>query len=117
MSDAAAVDGVLVWRVIPVSFPAEGRTCDFEIEGIRLLLCNALGNPYVLHDECPHERVPLAGGRLEGTVLECPLHGGKVDVRDGAVVERPIRKRATCYAVRIGERGLEVALPAHDPAA
>ena len=69
-------------------------------------------NPYVLHDECPHMRVPLSGGRLQGTVLECPRHGGKVDVRDGAVVERPIRKRATCFAVRESAAGLEVGLPA-----
>jgi nitrite reductase/ring-hydroxylating ferredoxin subunit len=99
------------WHPIPVPFPAEGRTCSFEIDGHRLLLCNALGEAYVLHNECPHVRVPLAGGRLQGTVLECPLHGGKLDVRDGAVVELPIRKRATCYATRVVEGQLEVALP------
>ncbi len=102
----------LSWHEVPIPLPAEGRTCGFQVAGVRLLLCNALGQPYVLHDECPHVRSPLSGGRLEGTVLECPLHGGKVDVRDGSVVARPIRKRATCFPVRTGEAGLEVGFPA-----
>ena len=101
----------LAWHPIPVPLPDEGRTCGFEVAGWRLVLCNALGNAYVLYDECPHARAPLSGGRLQGTVLECALHGGKVDVRDGAVVERPIRKRATCFLVRAGAAGLEVGLP------
>ncbi len=107
-----AEEAALAWHPVPVPVPAEGRTCGFELAGYRLVLCNALGSPYVLHDECPHMRVPLSGGRLQGTVLECPRHGGKVDVRDGAAVERPIRRSATCFAVREGAAGLEVGLPA-----
>ncbi len=108
---AASGPAELAWHLIPVPFPSEGRTCGFALAGLRLVLCNALGNPYVLHDECPHVRVPLSGGRLRGTVLECPMHGGKIDVRDGSVVERPIRKRATCFTVRARGGGLEVGLP------
>ena len=99
------------WHPVPVPLPAPGRTCSFEAGGQRLLLCNADGTPYVIRDECPHVRVPLSGGVLSGTVLECPLHGGKIDVRDGTPVARPIRKRATCHPVRATGNGLEVALP------
>ena len=112
MSESApSEEGELAWVPIPVPFPDQDRTCGFEVAGRRLLLCNALGEPYVLLDECPHTRVPLSDGRLQGTVLECSLHGGKLDVRDGSVVELPIRKRATCFAVRAGRGGLEVGLP------
>ena len=113
MTDTPSVDETsVIWHPIPVPFPAEGRTCSFEVGGLRLLLCNAGGEAYVLRDECPHLRTPLAGGRLQGTVLECPLHGGKLDVRDGAVVGRPIRKRAICHAIRGAGGSLDVALPA-----
>ena len=107
----AAPEPALDWHAVPVPFPAVGRTCGFEVAGQRLLLCNAEGEPYVLYDECPHVRVPLSGGKLEGTVLECPLHGGKIDVRDGAPAGRPIRARARCVAVRLQDGGLEVGLP------
>ena len=110
MSEAAP-QATLEWHAVPVPFPAVGRTCGFEAGGVRLVLCNAEGEPYVLHDECPHVRVPLSGGKLVGTVLECPLHGGKIDVRDGAPAGLPIRARARCVAVRERAGQLEVGLP------
>lgn len=103
-------DAALRWHPIDVPLPAEGRCRGFEAAGLRLLLCNADGTPYVIADECPHMRVSLSGGTLRGTVLECPLHGGKIDVRDGSAVARPIRKAAVCFPVRPVPGGFEVAL-------
>jgi nitrite reductase/ring-hydroxylating ferredoxin subunit len=54
--------------------------------------------------------MPLAGGRLRGTVLECPLHGGKLDVRDGRPCAQPIRKPATTFEVRPAQAGIEIRL-------
>ena len=108
---APSEDAELAWHPIPVPLPAEGQVCGFEMAGHLLLLCNAQGEPRVLLDECPHAGVALSGGRLQGTILECPLHGGKVDVRDGAPKALPIRRRAPCFPVRWSEGGLEVAIP------
>jgi nitrite reductase/ring-hydroxylating ferredoxin subunit len=88
------------WHEIPVSLPAPGRMVVFEAGGERLVLCNADGVPYVVQDRCPHAFAYLSEGRLEGHVLECPLHGGKLDVRDGAPVAPPIRKPVRTFAVR-----------------
>ena len=110
MAEAASGDD-LDWVAIAMPLPDAGRTCVFEAGGRRLLLCNAEGTPYVLSDECPHVRVSLAGGALRGSILECPMHGGKLDVRDGSVVERPIRKAAVCFPVRATGDGLEVGIP------
>ena len=85
----------------------------FEVGGVELLLCNAEGTPYVVRNRCPHQRVPLTGAVVRGTVLECPLHGGKLDLRDGSAKGLPIRKAAICHALRPGAEGRwEVALPA-----
>jgi naphthalene 1,2-dioxygenase system ferredoxin subunit len=102
----------LDWQAIPVPLPEAGATRAFELAGLALLLCNAEGRPCVVRDECPHQRTPLAGGRLYGTVLECPLHGGRLDVRDGAPVAPPIRRATPCYPVRAAGGALEVGLPA-----
>jgi nitrite reductase/ring-hydroxylating ferredoxin subunit len=83
----------------------------FEAGGLRLVLCNAGGAPYVVQDRCPHAFVFLSGGRLEGFVLECPLHGGRLDVRDGSPVAAPIRKPVRRFAIRsFGER-IQVEIP------
>ncbi|MFN8600470.1 MAG: Rieske 2Fe-2S domain-containing protein [Candidatus Binatia bacterium] len=99
---------------MPVALPEPGRTAPFRAGGRDLLLCNVDGVPYVLDDRCSHARTALAAGRLCGFILECPLHGGKVDVRDGSPAAAPVRRPvATWPARRVGDR-VEVALPAGD---
>ena len=98
-ADAAALD----WHDLPIALPQEGASAPFELAGVALLLCHAEGRPWVVRNECPHVRTPLTGGTLRGTVLECPLHGGKLDVSDGSPVAMPVRKPATCYALREAE--------------
>ena len=111
MSEASEAEAQR-WFAVPVPLPATGSTTPFEVEGQALLLCNAEGTLYVVDNECPHQRVPLTGAVVRGTVLECPLHGGKLDVRDGSAQGLPIRKAAPCYALRSGpDGGWQVALP------
>lgn len=98
------------WRAIPVPLPQPGVLRPFEVEGKRLLLCIAEGAPHVLEDLCPHAGVALSPGRLVGCVLECPFHGGKLDVRDGNPVAPPIRRPVRTFAVRASGAGFEVAL-------
>ncbi|MBY0279637.1 Rieske 2Fe-2S domain-containing protein [Candidatus Binatia bacterium] len=95
---------------VPIPLPDPGRTAPFRVAGRDLLLCNVDGAPYVLDDRCSHARTALAGGRLSGFVLECPLHGGKIDVRDGSPAAPPVRRAVACWPVRrVGER-IEIAL-------
>ena len=82
----------------------------FEVSGRKLLLCNADGAACVIENRCPHAAVPLSRGTLRGSVLECPFHGGKLDVRDGSPVAPPIRRTATTLPVRIHDERIEVAL-------
>lgn len=98
------------WMRIPVPLPAEGRVAAFEIDGKNLLLCNASGDAFVIANQCPHAAVPLAPGVLRGCVLECPFHGGKLDVATGKPVAPPIRVPVATFAVRGSGEDLEVAL-------
>ncbi len=88
------------WREVAVPLPAPGRMASFEAGGLRLVLCNAGGAPYVVQGRCPHAFAYLSEGRLEGFVLECPLHGGTLDVRDGKPLAAPIRRPVRSFAVR-----------------
>ncbi len=98
------------WTPVPVDLPEVGGVRAFEAGGRKLLLCNAEGAACVIENVCPHAAVPLSRGVLRGSVLECPFHGGKLDVRDGSPVAPPIRRKAATLRVRIQEERIEVAL-------
>jgi nitrite reductase/ring-hydroxylating ferredoxin subunit len=93
---------------VDVSGLGPGSLRAIEVGGRRILVCNAAGRFYALENRCPHIGVPLDGGRLEGTTLECPLHGGRLDVRDGSPQALPIRRRAVTFAVREVAGGIEI---------
>ena len=106
----------LSWEPVPVPLPEPGGSKAFEARSRRLLLCNAAGTAYVIENACPHVRVSLEGGAIAGTVLECPHHGGRIDLRDGRPVRLPIRHSVATFSLRAAAGGgLEVAIPAHAP--
>jgi 3-phenylpropionate/trans-cinnamate dioxygenase ferredoxin subunit len=98
------------WLAVDVAGLAPGETRALELAGREVLVCRAEGAYYALENRCPHARTPLAGGRLRGFVLECPLHGGKLDVRDGRPCAPPIRGPATVFLVRPAGDGIEIRL-------
>jgi nitrite reductase/ring-hydroxylating ferredoxin subunit len=92
--------------------PAPGELQAVDVAGQAIVLCNAAGRVYALEDRCPHADVKLSGGRLDGTVLECPLHGGKLDVRDGSPQRLPIRRPAITFPLTEVDGGFEIQLGA-----
>lgn len=101
---------------VDVSDLAAGRMRALKLEGLDVVVCHADGAFYALENRCPHALVPLDAGRLEGFVLECPLHGGRLDVRDGSPLAQPIRKPANTFAVRPVPGGIEIDLTSRAPA-
>ena len=94
--------------VVDVSDLAPGQTRPIEALGAKILVCNAEGRFYAIENRCPHATVRLDGAALRGHVLECPVHGGTLDVRDGSPLGHPIRRRVATYAVREGEGTIEI---------
>ncbi len=115
-SEAQPSEAQQNWERVPVELPPPGGTRAFELAERKLLLCNAGGAAHVIANLCPHVGVSLEGGALDGTVLECPHHGGRIDLRDGRPVRLPIRRSVETFAVRgAADGGLEVAIPARAP--
>ena len=95
---------------VDVSDLPPGQMRGVEEDGARLLVCNVEGSFYVIENRCPHAEVRLDAGALRGCVLECPVHGGKLDVRDGKPAGQPIRRPATTFAAREIDGKLEIEL-------
>lgn len=72
-----------------------------EIGEERILLANVDGKFYAVSEVCTHVGGPLSEGTLEGSVVECPLHGSQFDVRTGGVENPPARRPLKVYEVRV----------------
>ncbi len=54
-------------------------------EGREILLVRVGDRYYATDNRCPHMKGDLSQGRLEGTVVTCPVHGSQFDVSNGHV--------------------------------
>jgi nitrite reductase/ring-hydroxylating ferredoxin subunit len=97
---------------VDVSDLAPGRTRAVSAHGRDLLVCNADGRFYAIDNRCPHAMVRLDAAALSGCILECPVHGGRLDVRDGSPQGHPIRRAVRTYPVRESGGSIEITLGA-----
>jgi len=56
------------------------------LEGREILLAKTGDNYYATDNRCPHRKGDLSQGKLEGTVVTCPVHGSQFDISNGQVV-------------------------------
>jgi 3-phenylpropionate/trans-cinnamate dioxygenase ferredoxin subunit len=54
--------------------------------GREILLVRVGDKYYAVDNRCPHMKGDLSQGKLEGTVVTCPLHGSQFDISNGQVV-------------------------------
>jgi 3-phenylpropionate/trans-cinnamate dioxygenase ferredoxin subunit len=62
---------------------------------------NIEGEYYAVEDTCTHDGGELAGGVLHGFEVECPRHGARFDLRDGAVTAPPAVMPIATFPVRV----------------
>jgi 3-phenylpropionate/trans-cinnamate dioxygenase ferredoxin subunit len=71
---------------------------------------NIAGSYYAIDDMCTHDGGPLADGKLEGHIIECPRHGAKFDVCTGKVLCMPAVAPVRSHQVRLEPDGVYVKL-------
>jgi 3-phenylpropionate/trans-cinnamate dioxygenase ferredoxin subunit len=55
-------------------------------EGHEILLARVGDKYYATDNQCPHMKGDLSQGKLEGTIVTCPLHGSQFYISDGQVM-------------------------------
>ncbi len=78
-----------------------------DVAGRDIALYTVGDEVYATDNLCTHGNARLCDGFLEGHEIECPLHQGKFDVRDGQPTCEPATEALRTYPVRIeGQRVL-----------
>jgi nitrite reductase/ring-hydroxylating ferredoxin subunit len=80
-----------------------GRMMCVAVERERVVLANVDGAFHALRDVCGHRNAPLSRGRLDGHLVECPLHFAQFDIRTGKLVEGPVSADVPVYEVCVEE--------------
>jgi nitrite reductase/ring-hydroxylating ferredoxin subunit len=73
----------------------------FDVAGVGTIAVYRIeGKYYATSDECTHGMASLSReGMLEGYTIECSWHGGKFDVRTGAVLGPPCTESLKVFPV------------------
>jgi 3-phenylpropionate/trans-cinnamate dioxygenase ferredoxin subunit len=74
---------------VPVAKTGElknGAMKQVNVSGHDILIAQVGGKYYAADNRCLHMGGNLSQGKLEGTVVTCPLHGSQFDLQDGHVV-------------------------------
>jgi nitrite reductase/ring-hydroxylating ferredoxin subunit len=89
---------------VPVAKASElspGQMKWVAVNGERRVLANVEGTFYAISDVCGHRNAPLSRGKLDGYLIECPLHYAQFDVRTGELVNGPVSTAVPIYQVCI----------------
>ncbi|MES2263647.1 MAG: non-heme iron oxygenase ferredoxin subunit [Pseudomonadota bacterium] len=69
--------------------------------GVELALYGVEGEVYATANLCTHGHARLCDGFLDGYEIECPLHQGKFDIRNGQPSCAPVTDAVRTYPVKI----------------
>jgi len=76
-------------EVIELSKLTEGKPAAVFPLGLPVLLIRLGAEVFALENRCAHMGCPLAAGRLDGYLLQCPCHDWRFDIRDGRFIGAP----------------------------
>ncbi|MEL6767788.1 MAG: non-heme iron oxygenase ferredoxin subunit [Pseudomonadota bacterium] len=70
-------------------------------EGRRYAIYNTPAGFFATDLLCTHEDESLEDGMVIDCVIECPLHGGRFDIRTGKALSAPVSRDLGTYEVKI----------------
>jgi 3-phenylpropionate/trans-cinnamate dioxygenase ferredoxin subunit len=70
----------------------EGSMKLVRVEGLPVLLIKQFGEIYAIDNRCPHMGCMFSGGTLDGSVIVCPCHDWRFDLKTGEYEEAPEMK-------------------------
>lgn len=91
-TEAAALDDLPEDDVIGVT-----------VDGRDVAIYTVGSDVFATDNLCTHGNARLCDGFLEGHEIECPLHQGRFDVRDGSVLCAPLTQPLRVYPVRVDQ--------------
>jgi nitrite reductase/ring-hydroxylating ferredoxin subunit len=94
--------------VAKISEMREGEKNEVQVNGKAILLINNGGRFFAIDALCPHKKLPLSRGHVDGTVITCAFHGSKFNLADGSVVNGPATEPVATYHVKVDGDSIDI---------
>ncbi len=85
----------------------EGCAKVVSVNGEDVAVFKHEGRFYAIQHTCPHKGGPLGEGSLDGSVVTCPWHGWKFDIKTGV---SPVFPTAKIKTYKVNVKGDEVSI-------
>ena len=79
----------------------DGAAVRVELGNEPVCLVHTEGEVFAIRDVCSHADVALSEGDVEGTTVECWLHGSRFDLRSGKPTGLPATVPVPIYETKI----------------
>ena len=79
----------------------EDDVIGIDVAGKNIALYQVEGTIYATDNVCTHGNARLCDGFLDGYEIECPLHQGKFDIRNGKAMCAPLTEGVHTYPVKL----------------
>jgi naphthalene 1,2-dioxygenase ferredoxin component len=92
-----------IWTEVAVEYDIseDQMTLGVDLPDREIALYRVSGEVFATDAVCSHGNARLCDGFLDGHEIECPLHQGKFDVRDGRATCAPASENIKTYPVKI----------------
>ena len=88
-------------RVASISEIPADKMKTVQYKSQQICLANIKGKYYAIKNTCTHRGGPLAQGKLEDHIVECPWHGSRFDLTTGEVKRGPAQTPEPVYEVKV----------------
>lgn len=100
------------WLIVcALSDLQEETVTPFEIDDNSIAIYLIDSKVYATDNVCSHAFALLSDGWLEGTLIECPLHGAQFEITSGEVVQGPADCPITVFETKVEGGQVLVRLP------
>lgn len=88
-------------RVCPLAeIPVDGAI-SVQANGTQMTVVRTGENVYAISDLCSHAQISLAQGEVDGTAIECWMHGSRFDLTTGTPINPPATDPIATYPVKV----------------
>ncbi len=88
-------------KVAELSDVPPGDMKAVDVGDDQILLVNVAGDVHACEDICSHAYASLSEGDLDGSEVQCPLHGAVFNVRTGQALTPPAVEALRTFEVKV----------------